>query len=135
MQKVIPQSKFGFPSVGFKAAAINGSFRQGILADKAGGSRLSTTTARGAFFINDEFAVIEGTPIIREDAVRIQKTVDLRYRAEFKTWATNLTIQYNAGAISVEQITNLFVTGGFACGVGENRPEKKGNSFGKFHVE
>ena len=61
-------------------------------------------------------------------------TADLCYRAEFKTWSTELLITYNKAAISIEQIVNLFRLGGFANGIGDWRPAKDG-SFGTFHVE
>lgn len=61
-------------------------------------------------------------------------TADLRYRAEFKDWATSLIIKFNANAISISQIVNLFNAGGFANGVGEWRPAKDG-SYGTFHIE
>ena len=124
---IIPKSKFGFPVIGFKAAAIDGGYQQSVLEKK--------TTARGAFHIVGEFAVIEGTPTIREDMARVAKGgTDLRYRAEFKTWATTLTIRYNAGAMSMEQIVNLFNVGGFSNGIGDWRPAK-GGSYGTFHIE
>lgn len=76
-----------------------------------------------------------GFPTPREDIGRIGKgTADLRYRAEFKTWYTELNIQYNSGAVSAEQITNIFNVGGFACGIGDWRPAKDG-AFGTFHIE
>lgn len=122
----VMNAKFGFPVVGFKAAAVDAGYQQGILDKK--------TTARGAFHIDGEFAVIEGIPDIREDMVRIgMGTSDIRYRAEFKNWKTVLHIRYNASAMSLEQIVNLFNIGGFANGVGEWRPQKNG-SFGTFHV-
>lgn len=118
---------FGFPVIAFKAAAVDGGYQSGALDKK--------TTARGAFQIVGDMAVIEGTPEMREDMVRIgMGTADLRYRGEFKTWATTLHIRYNARAMSIEQIINLFNIGGFACGVGEWRPSKDG-AFGTFHVE
>lgn len=123
----IQKAKFGFPVVGFKAAAVSGGFRNGVVKNK--------TIPNGAFHIMGEFAEIEGTPEIREDMVRIgMGTADLRYRGEFKTWATTLTIRYNANVMSMEQIINLFNIGGFGCGVGEWRAEK-GGSNGMFHVE
>ncbi len=135
LAKIIPQSKFGFPTIGFKAAALDGGFQQGALAAKAGTAALAKTTARGAFQTIGEFAVIEGTPTPREDMVRIgMGTADLCYRAEFKTWRTELEIVFNETAISAEQIVNLFNLGGFANGVGDWRPAKDG-SFGTFHVE
>lgn len=123
----VQNATFGFPVIAFKAAAVDGGYQSGALDKK--------TTARGAFQIVGNMAVIEGTPEMREDMVRIgMGTADLRYRGEFKTWATTFHIRYNARAMSIEQIINLFNIGGFACGVGEWRPSKDG-AFGTFHVE
>ena len=126
LAEVIPQSKFGFPTLAFKSAAIDAGYQQGALDKK--------TTARGAFHVIGEFAVIEGTPTPREDMARIgMGTADLRYRAEFKTWSTELLIRFNENAMSIEQIANLFKLGGFANGVGDWRPAKDG-SFGTFDI-
>lgn len=126
MEDVV-NAKFGFPTVAFKAAAIDAAYQSGIVDKK--------TTLRGAFHILGEFAEIEGLPSMREDMVRIgMGTADLRYRAEFKEWATTLHIQFNANVISVEQICNFFNVGGFACGIGEWRPAKDG-TYGRYHVE
>lgn len=119
-------AKFGFPTIAFKAAAVDSGYQQGILSKK--------TTARGAFHIIGDYAEIEGIPEIREDMVRVgQGVADIRYRGEFKEWRTVLRIRYNASSISSEQIVSLFNVAGFACGVGEWRPSKDG-SFGTFHV-
>lgn len=131
LSNIIPVSKFGFPALSFKAAAIDGAFQQKVMDKK--------TTARGAIHVSgengNEFVKIEGTPEPREDIGRIgMGTADLRYRAEFKTWSTDLFIKYNAGAVSLEQIVNLFNIGGFSNGVGDWRPAKDG-TFGTFHVE
>ena len=135
LNEVIPKSKFGFPSRGFKLSVVNGGFQQGALVKSAGGADLAKTTARGAFFVLNEFAEINGIPTIREDMVRVgMGSADIRYRAEFKTWDTTLTIKYNTSAISMEQIINLFNIGGFSNGVGEERPEKDG-MHGTYHVE
>ncbi len=125
--KALLKGRFGFPSCAFKAAAVDAGYQQGVLAKK--------TTARGAFHILDDMAVIEGIPEMREDMVRIGMGVaDIRYRGEFKKWSATLTIRYNPRAMSIEQIVNLLNLGGFANGVGEWRPSKDG-SFGTFHVE
>lgn len=135
LAEVIPQSKFGFPSAAFKAAAIVGAFQQGALAQRAGGADLAKTTARGAFFVINEFSEIEGTPTLREDMARIPRGgSQIVFRAEFKKWAATLNIKYNANAISLEQIVNLLNIGGFSNGIGDWRPEKNG-TFGTFHVE
>lgn len=125
--KEIAKGKFGFKTCGFKAAAIDAGFQQGILAKK--------TTARGCFHLLGDFVEIHGIPEMREDMVRIgMGTADIRYRAEFKTWYADLVVRYNPKSMSAEQIINLLNIGGFANGVGEWRPSKDG-SFGTFHVE
>lgn len=122
----IASAEFGFPTIAFKAAAVDGGFQQGIIEKK--------TTARGAFHIIGEFAKIEGIPEPREDMVRVgMGTADIRYRGEFSSWSTVLRIRYNPMAMSMAQIVNLFNYGGFGCGVGEWRPQKDG-SYGMFHV-
>lgn len=120
-----PDGGYGFPCVAFKAAAVGACrFTDGM----------KMTEARGAFHIQGELAKIEGEPSMREDMVRIgMGTADIRYRGEFKEWSTTLEIQYNANAITPEQIVNLFNLAGFGVGVGEWRPEKDG-SYGRFHV-
>ena len=135
LNEVIPKSKFGFPTIAFKSAALDAGYQQGALVRNAGSGDLAKTTARGAFHILGEFVEINGIPTPREDMVRIgMGSADLCYRAEFKTWSTELFITFNKSVISMEQIVNLFRLGGFANGVGDWRPAKDG-SFGTFHVE
>lgn len=124
-EKDIAKATFGFPSVGFKAAAVGAvRFSDGM----------KMTEARGAFHVIGEYVAIVGTPTMREDLVRVgMGTADLRYRGEFKTWEATLQIAYNTDAVSAEQIVNLFNLAGFGVGVGEWRPEKDG-SYGRFHV-
>lgn len=118
---------FGFPSVAFKASAISAGYRAGVTKDKV--------TGNGAFHVDGEFVEIKGIPEMREDMVRIgMGTADIRYRGEFKEWEATFTVKYNASVFSAEQIINLFNLGGFACGIGEWRPEK-GGSYGMYHVK
>jgi hypothetical protein len=123
---VHPDGGYGFPCVAFKSAAVGACrFTEGV----------KMTVARGAFHVVGELAQIEGKPTMREDMVRVgMGTADIRYRGEFKSWAANLTITFNAAAMSVDQIVNLYNLAGFGIGVGEWRPEKDG-SYGRFHVE
>ena len=76
---------------------------------------------------------------MREDMVRLATGVaDIRYRAMYPDWRTNVTVRFNSRVLSAEQIINLFNTAGFAVGVGEWRPLGKNgstNTFGMFHVE
>ena len=129
-QKLLKSGKarFGFPSIAFKACAIDAAYQQGAITKK--------TTARGAFHILDEFVEIKGEPVMREDMVQIggmTKVADIRYRGSLRNWRATLKIRYNAGAISPEQILNMLNIGGFSNGVGEWRPSRDG-SFGTFHV-
>lgn len=134
LEKVIPQSKFGFPTIAFKAAALDAGFQQGALVRNAGSGDLSKTTARGAFHIDGEFVTLEGIPTPREDMARVgMGTADLRYRAEFKSWQATLKIKYNARVVTPAQIVNLFKLAGFSNGIGDWRPAR-GGSFGTFSV-
>lgn len=121
-----PGGGYGFPCVGFKAAAVS--------ACRFTDTKM--TEARGAFHVDGELAKIEGDePTMREDMVRIgQGVADIRYRGEFKNWRTTLVISYNSAALSPAQIINLFNLAGFGVGVGEWRPEKDG-PYGRFHVQ
>lgn len=121
-----PDGGYGFPCVGFKAAAVGACrFADGI----------KMTEARGAFHVVGELAKISGSePEMREDMVRVgMGTADIRYRGQFSPWSVELTLSYNRDALSPEQIINLFNLAGFGVGVGEWRPERDG-SYGRFHV-
>jgi hypothetical protein len=120
-----PDGGYGFPAVAFKAAAVDAcSSIEGV----------TKVEARGAFHIMGDMVKIEGEPTPREDMVRVgMGTADIRYRGEFREWAADITLRYNANVLSPEQIANLFNTAGFAVGVGEWRPQRDG-SFGMFHV-
>lgn len=116
---------YGFPSVGFKAAAV----RAGTYAD------MHMTFLRGAFHVSGELVPLEGEPTPREDMVRLGgKTADIRYRGEFTKWKAAVPVELNSSALSVEQLTNLFTIAGFSVGVGEWRPEKNGQ-YGRYEVE
>lgn len=121
----MPDGGFGFPSVGFKAAAVRASKTQGKV----------MTDMKAAFHIHGEFVKIEGedTLVFREDMVHVGQTTDLRYRGSFEEWSTTFPVQFNAKAISVEQLLTLFAGAGFSCGVGEYRPERNGQ-YGTFKV-
>lgn len=120
-------AEFGFPSVALKDASVAAGFRSGITKDKV--------SMYAAFHIDAEFIKIAGEPpAMREDMVRVgMGSADLRYRGEFKTWESEVTFKYNAGAISPEQLANLVSLGGFACGIGEWRPEK-GGTHGMYEI-
>lgn len=124
-------ARFSFPVTAIKQAAISAAFRMGWAKDKM--------SMRGAFFIDgDENQMIEihsDPPVLREDMVKVgMGTADIRYRGEFRNWYADLVVSYNAnGTYSLEQIVNIINAGGYACGIGEWRPERDGQ-YGMFHV-
>lgn len=132
---------YGFPSVGFKTAAVTAG------TSVAG---LTKIAARQAFHVLGEdvdvpgvfegtsarinLARVEGRLSMREDMVRVgMGKADLRYRGEFSDWHARLLVRYNGNVLSESQILNLINVAGFAVGVGEWRPEKDGMN-GMFHV-
>lgn len=123
---MLKDGRYGFPVIAFKAAAVTAC-------TSIGG--ITKVSARQAFHIDGEFAVIEGSePKMREDMVRVgMGTADIRYRGEFFPWHTTLSIAHNANVMSAEQILNMLNTAGFGVGVGEWRPERDGQ-YGRFHV-
>lgn len=120
-------ARFGFPAVAFKSAAVSAGYRSGVTQNK--------TVPNSAFHINVDMVEVKGTPEMREDMVRIGMGVaDIRYRGEFRQWEVELPLRYNAAVFSDGQIVNLFNLGGFACGIGEWRPER-GGSYGMYEVK
>lgn len=87
----------------------------------------------------------EGTefaPLMREDIVRVggragpgSGTADLRYRPQYSPWTIPVEVTFLPNVITPEQVVNLFAYAGFGCGIGENRAEKTGGSWGLFRVE
>lgn len=125
-------AKWGFPVGAIKQAANSAAYRLKWVKNQM--------ELRGTYFLKSEYGdlgEIKGSiPEMREDMVRVgMGTADIRYRAEFKDWYMDFTLEYNAsGGMTLEQIINCINAGGYCCGLGEWRPEKDGD-FGRFHVE
>lgn len=126
------KSRYGVPASGMKNALVSATrFVDGM----------QMTFARGAFHVmEDAGGLIEisfDEMRMREDTVRLNgpgAPLDMRYRPEFLGWSLIATIQYNAAAISPEQIVNLANIAGFSIGLCEWRPERDG-SYGMFAVK
>lgn len=77
-------------------------------------------------------------PYLREDAVRVGKfpsrSADLRYRGTWRKWAVKVPVSWMANILTIEQVANLLKLAGFCVGVGEDRPEKQGGSWGTWRV-
>ena len=126
---------YGFPVIAFKAASVG--------ACRFFGKSFPMTTARQCIFMDAEFskrdgqklARIMGEPHMREDVVRVgQGGTDLRYRPEFTEWQTTLTVVYVKSMLTRESVLSLVDAGGMGVGVGEWRPEKKGD-FGTYQID
>lgn len=122
----LPDGTAAFPTIAFKAAAVNAARQV---------EGLTMTFLRGAFHTVGELVAIEGTPHMREDMVRVgMGTADIRFRPEWLEWAIDLIVRLNTRSLTLEQLIHLFNQAGFSVGVGEWRPEKDGRN-GMFHVE
>jgi hypothetical protein len=125
-----PQGWEGFPAAGFKAAMIRGAKMIGL-------EMKSTQTA---FFIraDDEetqLVKIVGDSRMRTDMVRVgMGSADIRYRPEYPEWSADLTIEFNSGVVSLDQLYQLVKAAGYGCGIGEMRPEKGKFNFGRFKL-
>lgn len=157
-EKLSNGAKFGFPCTAFKQAAVAAGFRMGWAKNMTTlRSAFFIEPDFDGYYAGDlevdwDYKVINivpnqyryepmveihsDAPILREDMVRVgMGSADIRYRAEFRNWYVDLTVAFNKnGQYSAEQVVNLLNAGGYACGVGEWRPEKDGQ-YGMFHVE
>lgn len=126
---------YGFPVIAFKAATVGGA--------RFYGKSISMTALRQFVFFDAEFskvdgqklARIDGTPHMREDVVRVgMGGTDLRYRPEFTEWSTRIDVTYVQSMLTRESVLSLIDAGGMGVGVGEWRPEKRGD-FGTYAID
>lgn len=128
---------YGFPVTGFKAATVG--------AARFYGKDVKMTELRQFLFMfgemsdNDPQALVPiiGEPRMREDTVRLAgqaRGADLRYRAEFPEWSATLVVKYVTSSLSRDSVLSLIDAGGFGIGVGEWRPERKGD-FGTYTID
>lgn len=128
---------YGFPVTAFKAATIG--------AARFYGKEVSMTSLRQFLFMHGELSEndpqalvpIEGEPHMREDIVRLggpSRSADLRYRPCFSEWSTVLVVTYVTSSLSRESVLSLIDAGGMGIGVGEWRPEKRGE-FGTYAID
>lgn len=130
---VTGEKGYGFPVIAFKAATISAA----RLFDKS----VTMVGLRQQLFFSgiigddgQQLAIIEGEPVMREDVVRVgMGGTDLRYRPMFAEWSTRLEVKFVASVISAGSVLSLIDAGGLTVGVGEWRPEKKGD-FGQYEI-
>jgi hypothetical protein len=139
LMKAVKSAKFGLPCRAVKKAMVGAArFVDGIAMTEMKALVFVTgVQSTKAEWNHHDFSVIDsGPPSMAEDMVRIDngRTADIRYRGRFDKWSTSVNIEYNANFFRLEQVYNLLRLAGFHQGVGEDRPEKSGGSFGRFTI-
>lgn len=130
-------TRYGFPVTAFKAATTG--------AARFYGKSISMTALRQFMFMRgiltdadpQQLVEIDGEPRMREDVVRLggpSRSADLRYRPEFPIWSTTLEVTFVTSSISRQSVLSLIDAGGLGIGVGEWRPEKRGE-FGTYQID
>jgi len=131
----IDQKRSGFPAIGFKSAIVS--------AARFYGKDVKMTELRQFIFVRGimspehQLPLVEviGEPEMREDTVRVgMGKADLRYRPMYRDWSANLEIQFVSSLLSLDSLASLIEAAGMGVGIGEWRPEKKGE-FGTFEID
>lgn len=128
---------YGFPVTAFKAATVG--------AARFYGKDVNMTSLRQFIWMRGEMSdrdpqqlvPIIGEPKMREDIVRLggaSRSADLRYRPEFRDWSAVLKVTYVTSSLSRKSVLSLIDAGGMGIGVGEWRPEKRGE-FGTYAID
>jgi len=128
---------YGFPVTAFKAATVG--------AARFYGKDVKMTELRQCLFMHghvsehepQQLVRVYGDPRMREDVVRIggmSRGTDLRYRPEFFPWAVQLDIVYVKSSLTRDSLLSLIDAGGMGIGVGEWRPERRGE-FGTYRID
>lgn len=128
---------YGFPVTAFKAATVG--------AARFYGKDVKMTELRQFIFMRglisdadlQALVPIYGEPRMREDVVRLggmSRSADLRYRPEFPDWHTQLEVTFVTSSLSRNSVLSLIDAGGLGIGVGEWRPEKRGE-FGTYRID
>lgn len=118
----------GVSAIALKSCAVRGAKATNMM---------PMTDARCAFrVIGDAHQCIPvyGKFVMDRSMVRIaNQGTDIRFRPRADEWAMEVPIRYNAGAITSDQIMQLFENGGFGTGLAEWRQEN-GGIYGTFEV-
>ena len=117
-----------FPAVAFKGAMATAAL---VVAG------IRKTDVQRLVYIPEEYVPIFGIPKLRMDVVRsadIGKTPDIRTRAFFPEWGTELTIEHASDTLGTTSILALLHNAGIVCGVGDFRQEKGKGGYGTFRI-
>lgn len=117
-----PDGGYGIPKLAFRKAIQTGAMR---MTDVKG------TEALAAFQIDtpDELLPLEcEAPTMRTDHVVRMGRGNLAYRAEFFPWAVVLPVKLDEEVVSLDQFIHILAKAGMGVGIGNWRPEKKGDN-------
>lgn len=117
-----PDGKLGIPKLAFRKAIQSAAIRM---------TEVKGTEVLAAFQIDtpDELLPLEaGEPEMRADHVVRMGRGNLAYRATFFPWAVELPIKLDEDVVSLDQFVHILAKAGMGVGVGNWRPEKKGDS-------
>lgn len=113
------------------------AFRKAIQAAAIRMTEVKGTEVLAAFQIDtpDEFLPLEAkAPTQRMDHVVRMGRGNLAYRAEFWPWAVVLPIRLDHEVVTLDQFIHIVYKAGMGIGIGNWRPEKKGD-FGTWTIE
>ena len=123
-----PFSHVQFPAVAFKKAMATAAL---VSPD------VNKTDIQRLVSMADENIPIFGVPKLRMDIVRqagMNRTPDVRTRAFFPEWGTEVTIKFPHKLLPKASILNLLFNAGEMCGVGDFRQEKGSGGYGAFEL-
>jgi hypothetical protein len=118
---------YGVPKLAFRKAFQSAAIRM---------SEVKGTEMLAAFQIDtpDEMLPLEAdAPTMRTDHVVRVGRGNLAYRAEFYPWAVTIPLKLDESVVSLDQFVDIAARAGMGVGIGNWRPEKKGD-FGTWEI-
>jgi len=88
-------------------------------------------------WVDGDYLEMYGAPEMIMRVMRssdMNHTPDIRTRAILPKWGVRMTISYIAPTLTAKDVASLLAVAGMAIGVGDSRPQKGKESYGKFHI-
>lgn len=123
----------GTTAVGFPASAIKAAMATAALVTDG----VKKTDIQRLVYLPQMEVPIFGIPTLKMDVVRsadMARTPDIRTRAYFRQWASEVEVRFVQPNLSGVSIINLLSNAGLVCGIGDFRQEKGKGGFGTFRV-
>lgn len=119
----LSDGRYGVPKLAFRKAIQTGAMRM---------TEIKGTEILAAFQIAtpDELLPLDtvAEPTMRTDHVVRMGRGNLAYRASFFPWAVDLPIRLDHEVVTLDQFVHIVYKAGMGVGIGNWRPEKKGDS-------